>query len=96
MRRRDDRNSFPRNIDTQLETAGVNIRKMGANELFTLVRNIKKYTVNAAFFHFEVDSAGNDVTRRQFGALIMFEHEARAVGQTEQATFAAHRLGNQE
>ena len=46
--------------------------------------------------HLVVDGAGDDVARRQFGARIVLGHEARAVGQAQDAAFAAHRLGDQE
>jgi len=36
--------------------------------------------VQAALLHFEVDSAGDDVARGEFGAWVVFGHEACAVG----------------
>ena len=61
-----------------------------------LVRDVEIDAIQAALFHFEVDGPGDHVARRQFGALIVRGHEAGAVGQLEQAAFAAHRLGDQE
>ena len=65
-------------------------------ESFRLVRDVEIDAVQAALLHFEVDGAGDDVARRQFGALVVPGHEARAVGQLEQAAFAAHRFGDEE
>ena len=61
-----------------------------------LVRDVEVHAVDAVLLHLEVDRAGDDVARRELGALVVARHEALAVGQLEQPAFAAHRLGDQE
>ena len=43
-----------------------------------------------------VDGAGDDIARRQLGALVKTVHKALAVGQQQFAAFTAYRFGNQE
>ena len=74
----------------------MDVREVGSDEVLALVGYVEIDAVETAFFHLEVDGAGDDVTRRKFGAFVMIGHEARAVWQSEQAAFAAHRFGNQE
>ena len=62
-----------------------------------LVRDVEIDAVQAAFFHLEVDGAGDDVARRQFGARVVLRHEAvRRPAGAEMPAFAAHRLGDQK
>ena len=68
-----------RDINTEFQAASVNIRKMVADKFVTLVRNIEKYAVQAAFLHFEVDRPSDDIARCQLGTFVMIEHEARSV-----------------
>jgi hypothetical protein len=61
-----------------------------------LVRHVQEHAVEAVLLHLEVDGAGHDVARRQFGARVVGRHEARAVGQAQVPALAAQRLGDQE
>jgi hypothetical protein len=65
-------------------------------EFRRLVRHVEEHAVEAVAFHLEVDGAGHDVTRCQFRAAVVVGHEARAVGQAQQASLAAQSLRNQE
>jgi hypothetical protein len=72
------------------------VGKVILEELRRLVRHVEEHAVEAVALHFEVDGAGDDVPRRQFCAAVVVGHEARAVGQAQQAAFAAQGFGNQE
>ena len=93
---RHHRNRITRDIDTQLEASGVDIREVATDEFFALVSNIEENAVKAPFFHFEIDRTGNDVAGGQFGAFVMLEHEARSIRKFQQPAFTAHGLGNEE
>jgi hypothetical protein len=58
----------------------MDVREMTTDEFLALVRNIEIDAVQTALFHFEVDGAGDDITRREFGALVVLRHEAGAIG----------------
>ena len=84
------------NINAQFHAALHDVGKMFAQKRFRFVRNIEIDAIEAALFHLEVDGARHDIARCEFGALVVGGHEARAVGQFQQSTFAAHRFGNQK
>ncbi|MNV95733.1 hypothetical protein D3C71_1906590 [compost metagenome] len=69
---------------------------MVLDELGRLVADVQVHAVHTQALHLVVDGAGDDVARGQLGARVEALHEALAVGQLEQAAFAAHRLGDQE
>ena len=94
--RRYDGNRLAGDIDAQLEATGMDIREMRPDEFLALVGDVQIDAIQTALLHFEVDGASDDVTRREFGAVVMPRHEAGAIRQTEQAAFAAHRFGDQE
>jgi hypothetical protein len=56
------------------------VGKVFLEELRRLVRHVEEHAVEAVALHLEVDGAGDDVPRCQFGAAVMVGHEARAVG----------------
>jgi hypothetical protein len=70
--------------------------KVADDEFRRLVGDVEIDAVEAALLHFEVDRARHHVARRQFGAFVVFRHEAAAVRQAQQRALAAHRLGDQE
>ena len=94
--RRHDRNRLACDVDTQFQAACVNIREMLPDERFAFVGDIQEDAIEAALFHLEVDGPGDDVTRRQFAAIVVFGHEAGAIRQAQQSTFATHRFRDQE
>ena len=96
VRRRDDRDGVAGDVDAQFGAARQDVREVLPQEFRRLVRDVEVHAIQAALLHLEVDGAGDDVARREFGARIVFRHEARAVGQLQQAAFAAHGLGDQE
>jgi len=87
-----DRDRVAGDVDAEFEAAGVDIREMRPNEILAFMADVEIDAVQPAFFHFEVDGAGDDVARCQFGPLVVIEHETAAVGQAQQAAFAAHRF----
>src|SRR5690606_12582930 len=92
----DDRDGVFRDVDAQFKAACVNGREVLAEPVGGLMADVEVHAVEAALFHFEVDCAGDDVTRGEFGAFIVLGHEASAVGQAQDAAFAAHCFGDQE
>ena len=91
-----DRNRLSGDVYAQFHALGVDIGEVGLEEVRRFVRDIEIDAVQAAFFHLVVDGAGDDVARSEFRPRVVLGHEARAVGQLEQAAFAAHRLGDEE
>ena len=67
VRRRHDRDRFAGDVDAQFEAAGMDVREVFADEILALVRDVEINAVEAAFLHLEVDGAGDDVARCQFG-----------------------------
>ena len=97
VRGRHHRDGFAGDVDAQFQAARVDIGEMlAAGKLAGLCVMSRIDAVEAAVFHFEVDGAGHHVARRQFGARVVLRHEARAVGQSQDAALAAHRFGDQE
>ena len=52
--------------------------------------------IDAVLLHLIVDGAGDDVARGEFAARIVLVHEARAVGQAQQAAFTTYGLGDEK
>ena len=53
-------------------------------------------TISVRFRELGVDGAGDDVARRELGALVVLRHEATAVGIQELRAFAPQRLRDEE
>ena len=83
-------------IDAQRQALGVDGRKVFDDEIRRHVGNVEQHVVEAEPLHFMVDGAGNDVTRRKFGACVETQHKAFAIRQLQQAALAANCLGNEE
>ncbi len=66
------------------------------DEIGRAMRDVQIDAVAAEPLHLVVDGAGDDVARRQFGALVEARHEALAIGQQQAGALAAQRLGDQE
>ena len=94
--RRDDRDRLARDVDAELEAAGVDVGEVALQEVRALVADVELDTVEAALLHFEVDGARHDVARRELSAGIVLRHEPRTVRQLEQSAFAAHRLADEK
>ncbi len=71
-------------------------REMLAQEGLGLVADVQVHVIQATLLHFEVDRARHHVARSQFGALVVFRHEAGAIGQLQQAAFATYGFRDQE
>ncbi len=65
------RNRFASNVDTQIQAELVNRWKVLFQEVGRLVRNIQKNTVQAAFFHFKINGARDNIARCKLGTRIM-------------------------
>jgi hypothetical protein len=86
--------SMPSSSAARQDVGEVLLQKRAA-----LVRDVEVHAVEAVLFHLEVDGAGHDVARGQFGAFVVLRHEARATGrwrQLELAAFAAHRFADEK
>ncbi|MNQ78569.1 hypothetical protein D3C85_934840 [compost metagenome] len=96
VRGRHDRDRLRGDVDAERQAALVHRREVALDEVGWLVADVQVDTVHAQAFHLMVDGPGDDVPWCQFGAGIEARHEALAVGQLEQAAFAAYRFGDQE
>jgi hypothetical protein len=67
-----------------------------SDEFRALVRNVEVDAVDAVLLDLEVDGARDDIAWGELGTRIVARHEALAIGQLQQAAFAAHRLRDQE
>jgi hypothetical protein len=85
-----------RDVDAEFAAAREDGREVLGEEFRRLVRHVEEDAVEAVALHFEVDGAGDDVSRREFGTFVVSRHEARAVGQAQQAALAAQGFGDQE
>ena len=66
-------------VNAQLQASSVNVGKVRQDESQRLVRDVEVDTVQAVFFHLEVNRAGHHVTRGQLSARVVLGHEANAV-----------------
>ena len=96
MRRRDDRDGLPRDVDPESEARLVDIGKALAHELRRLVRDVEIHAARAGSFHLGVDGAGHDVARREFLPRVVFLHESAALPVDQPRPFAPHRLRDEE
>ena len=62
MRSRYDRDAITCNVNPKFEAAGVNVRKVCANEVFAFMRNIEENAVKSALFHLEVDGSSHHIS----------------------------------
>ena len=65
VRRRNDRDGLPGDVDPVLEAGLVDVRKPLENKLRRPVRDIEHDEIRAALFHLAVDGARDDVPRGQ-------------------------------
>ena len=96
MRRRNDRNRLAGNVDSEFQASRMDGREMFLDKGERLMGDVKIDAIQAAFFHFEVNGTGHNVTRRKFGACVVRGHEAGTVGQSQDAAFTAHGFRNQK
>jgi len=61
-------------------------REVLLQEGFAEVGRIQPDVVHAETLHLEVDGAGDHIARCQFGALVVRQHEAGAVRQTQEGS----------
>ena len=83
-------------VEAEFQAALIDAGKVFLDEGLVVMRDIQPDMRLAGAFHFRVDRAGDDVTRREFGAGIVARHEAAAVGQAQNRTFAAQRFADQK
>ncbi|GBF29590.1 hypothetical protein MnTg03_01163 [bacterium MnTg03] len=81
MCRRDHRYWLFGDIDIKLLAALVNSGKMRLDKSPALMADIQEYTVYPESFHLVVDRPGDNISRRQFAALIKTMHESLTIGQ---------------
>jgi hypothetical protein len=100
VRRRHHRDRLARDVDAQLQAARVDGREVLLQEGLAEVRRVEPDVVEAVLLHLEVDRAGDDVARRQFGALVVRGMKRAAspsmFGSSRMRALAAQRLGDQE
>ena len=81
MRGRHHRDRLLGDVDGKLKAALIDRREMGLDEFCRFMADVQVDAINAQALHLMVDSAGHDVSRRQFGPRIEALHEALAVWQ---------------
>src|SRR5690554_607814 len=89
-------NRFAGNVDAKFQTFLVNSWEVVPDEVSRFMAYIKIQMVGAQPFHFMVNGSGHYIPRCQFSSLIKTIHEAGAIGQFQQATFASNGFSNQE
>ena len=79
---RHDRDRLLRDVDAEAEQLVVDVREMALHEVRAAVADVEMDVVEAEPLDLVVDRAGDDVARRELGALVELGHEAlrRVVG----------------
>ena len=85
-----------RQVDAQLEAAGVDRREALAQEVRWAMGDVEQDVLGAAGLHLVVDRARDDVARGQVAARVVALHERAPVERPEDAAFAPDRLADQE
>ena len=101
MLRRHHRDRLPGDVDAEPEQLLVDVGEMRADEIRIAVRDVEMDVIEPEPLDLVVDGAGDDVARRELGALVELRHEALAAAfdsgrQLQLPALAAHRLGDQE
>ena len=96
VRRRHDRNRLAGDIDAQFQAATMDGGEMLEQEIGRFVADVEEDAVQTVFLHLEIDRAGDDVARSEFGAWIVIGHEAISVGQPQDSAFAPHGFADQK
>jgi hypothetical protein len=101
MLRRDDRDRVFCNVDAETQQLLVDVGEVAADEILVAVRDVEVYVIEAEPLDLVVDRAGDDVARRELGALVEPLHEALPAAfdsgrELQLPALAAHRLGDQE
>ena len=96
MRSGHDWNALLGDVDAQFKATFVNGREMFFQFLCRFMADVQVHAIQAAFFHFKVDGARHYIPRCQFCPFVVLGHEACAIGQFQQTTFAAHCFGDQK
>ena len=90
MRCGHDGNGLFGDINAQLQTTCKDIGKVLLDKGQRLVRNVEVDAVQAAFFHFKINSTRHNIARCQLGAWVVRGHEPRTVWQQQPPALAAH------
>ena len=94
MRGWHDRDRRARDVNTVLQAARIHGWEMASDEVCGFVADVEQHVLQTQTLYFVVDGAGHDVARRQFATRIEALHEARFVGQQQQAAFATQCFGD--
>ena len=96
MRGRDDGDHVFGQVDADRQALLVNIREMAHHLFGVLVRDVEVNELLARDLELVVDAAGYHVARSERSHRVVLLHELLAVLQSQQASEAPHRLGDQE
>ena len=96
MRRRDDRDRLPGNIDPVTQTGLIDVRKTLGDELRRLVCDVEQHVVDTALFHLAVNGAGHHVARREGFQRMISVHELHGFDGLEYAAFAADGFADEK
>ena len=89
------RDVFFRDVNTDREAFGINIREVVLGLLRVLVGHIQTDMVDRVNLHLIINRARNDVARCERQTRVVFLHELLAVRQAQNTSVAAHGLGDQ-
>ena len=78
MLRRDDRDRLLRDVDAEAEQLLVDVGEVARHEVRVAVADVEMDVIEAEPLDLMVDRAGDDVARRELGALVEVGHEAVA------------------
>ena len=96
MRRRNHGNGLLRDVDAEPQTRLINVRETIVNELRPFVRDVQKGALRPRPLDLGVDSARDNVSRRQRATRIIAFHKIFAAVVAQNAAFTAHRFGNEK
>ena len=95
MRTRCNRDIIFRDINTDTQALGVDIREMMFGLFRIFMGNIQAYMVDGMDLHLVIDGTCYDITRCQTQTRVIFLHEIFAIRQTKDTTVTTHGLCDQ-
>ena len=83
-------------VDADTQAFGIDIGEVMLRLFGVFVGDVETDVVETVHFHLLVDGSSHDVARGKTETLVVFLHEACAVGEAQDATIAAHCLSDEE
>ena len=83
-------------VDADAQALGIDVGEVVLGLFGILVSDVEAYVVESVLLHLLVDGTCHDVAWSQTQSLVVFLHEALAVGQAQDAAIATHGFGDEE